>query len=150
MSFAVDHGDVLDLRVRYLAELPLRTTLRVAVPGLPGPLYLTTSRARAEALLGAGESVCTPVEYEALAVAFADGACDHERALRELSAKAQPLGHRLTLARLCAPVRRPDRHGERWTLAQLLDALGATLERVELHTEELPPADADAPLEGAA
>ncbi len=130
VSAALD--EVLGLPVRLLAEMPAASTLSVRVAGV-GDVLLTASRARAQRAAQAGEVCLTPLEYESLAVALADGACTRARALEELRAKAHPLGHRITLARLLHPVVRPDGDGARWTFGQLLEALGAEL--VGVHVE---------------
>lgn len=109
-------NDVLSMHVRMLAELPLKSTVVarlivahiVDVEGRPTAvpipveerLYFTTSRACFEALATECRIVCSPLEYEALALALADGRCTRADAHRELAAKRSPLGHRIDLARL--------------------------------------------------
>lgn len=170
------HIEVISLPVRLLAELPAPCTLTLRVPGLEAvygrhalpsgaegpalPVLLTTSRPRAQEAAqaareggstgGEGEHVVclTPVEYEALAVALADGRVrtggpgsggprNEAHHLLASKAKAAREGRelRLTPERLLGPVCRPDGGGEAWTIGELLEALGASLEGVEVEGE---------------
>ena len=135
-------ADVLRCPLRALAELPIPTTLEIDVPGLGGPdlggpdlgasLWLTSSRRVAEALGRARRAVLTPLEYELLAGALADGALDQDRAVAALARKVRDPRLRLTRGVLVGHVRRLDGGGHRWLVGDLLEALGATLLRVEL------------------
>lgn len=136
--------EVLGLPVRRLAELPLPTTLTACVVGLEVALHLTTSRAAATALERTGALHLTPLEYEGLAVALADGRLTRDDALRLLRAKADGRTGRLTHARLLGPVTRPDGGGAAWTFAELLEALGGDLVDVAIEGEARPEGSAAA------
>lgn len=143
----VAHREVLSLPVRYLAELPAPSALTLRVPALetamggPVPVLLTTSRERAQEAAQAAQRgepvVClTPLEFEPLAVALADGRLVPSQAVQELARKAQAARqgreHRLTREPLLGPVRAPSGGGEAWTFGELLEALGAELDDVEV------------------
>lgn len=143
----VAHRELLSLPVRYLAELPAPSTLTLRVPALdaamggPVTVLLTTSRQRAQVAAGdarRGEHVVclTPLEFEPLAVALADGRLVPSQAAQELARKAQAARqgreHRLTRERLLGPVRAPSGGGEAWTFGELLEALGGELGGVEV------------------
>lgn len=141
MSHPVAHAEVLGLLVRHLAELPVPTTLEAEVPEV-GRVLLTTSRARyAEATLARTPAV-SALEYEALTIALADGACDRQRALYALGLKREGQGYRIDGRALLGPVVRPDlARARRWTFGDLLDALGARLVAVEVHGARALPAE---------
>jgi len=132
--------EALGLAVRSLAELPLGATLELAVHGVDAPVYWTTSRTRAAALLEAGDVVFTPIEFEAAALG-----AENDRAwppdMRAWCARknADPswrLGEQEALCGL-GPVRHPK--GQGWTFGELLYRLGATLVGVDLERGEVEP-----------
>lgn len=132
-------GEVRGFALRLLAELPAPATLVCEVVSV-GRVHLTTSRAEAQRLIEAGEVVLTPREYEALAVALADGAVGCEEALERVGRKCVDPLMRVTRASLLGHVRAPDYGGGwmdpgavDWTVGDLLDALGAEL--VTVHVE---------------
>jgi hypothetical protein len=124
--------EALSCLVLHLAELPAKCSLALSVPGI-GLVWLTTSRERAIELARLGAVALTPVEFEALALALADGRCPREDALQELRRKLANARHRIELASLLgAPgggngVAHPDRVGARWTVGDLVSALSAEL-----------------------
>lgn len=146
--------EVLSLPVRYLAELPAPSALTLRLPaldaavGLPVALVLTTSRQRAQEAAqaarrgrGAGKGsalplALTPLEYEALAVALADGRVTPSMTIGELAGKLMATSEgrelRLTRERLLGPVRHAGGDGEAWTFGELFEVLGAELVSVEV------------------
>lgn len=133
----VEHNGIDGFPLRLLAELPRGTTFELAVGD--APVFLTTSRAHAEVLVRAGSAVCTPLEYELLAVALADGRCTRVEAAAELAAKVADPQHRITRERVLGPVVAPDGGGDRWTVGELLRALDARLVRVLVEESEATP-----------
>jgi hypothetical protein len=131
--------EALSCLVLHLAELPAKCSLALSVPGV-GLVWLTTSRERAIELARLGAVVLTPIEFEALTLALADGRCTREDALQELRRKLANARHRIELAALLgAPgggngVVHPDPAGARWTVGDLASALSAEL--VEVRFEE--------------
>lgn len=143
--------EVLSLAVPLLADLPAATTLVFHVTlhdGVrdddPRDLVLTTSRAAYEAAAARGELVLSPVEYEVLAEALADGRLTTRGALKELSRKARALRgmerrrasaapYRIERERLMGGVMRPSvPPGGPWTFGELAVALGAELVQVDV------------------
>ena len=61
--------EILSLEVRYLADLPLPTTLTLDVPGV-GIVLLSTSKARVESERQAGARIWAPLGFELAAYAF--------------------------------------------------------------------------------
>lgn len=149
-------ADVLALPVRYLAEMPIACTLTLAIEGAKPEehidLLLTTSRTRAHQAAALSEVCCTPLEYEALAVALELEAITAQEVRPLLRRKRGPLGYTLTIEALvgattrldgrtsvCRATRRPHlripparRMTTTWTLGQLAHALGARLTSVEM------------------
>lgn len=135
MAGSIAVVEVLGLPVRHLADLPRPTTLTARVRGLDVAVHLTTSRAAAAALERAGQLHLTPLEYEALAVALADGRVTRDQAVGLLRAKLAGRVGRLTRDRLLGLVRHPDGGGDAWTFGQLLEALGGALVGVAIEGE---------------
>lgn len=132
------------LLVRHLAELPRPSTLRLRVEGFEPEVWLTTSRRVASTPQPA--VVLTPLEYELLAVALADGGrLSREEALWRLEEKCARPHVRWTRQRLLGPVRNPDPTGVHWTFGDLFRALRAELVGVDVHHQ-----DEDLAEEGAA
>jgi hypothetical protein len=149
---SLDTGEVLGLRLRHLADLPRPSTLTLeldladgspatppaaptsppAASPPPSLVHMTTSRQRAAALVESGAIALTPVEYETLAVALADGRLTRTEALAHLRRKLAQPGHRLTRAALLGPVRAPDGGGDAWTVERLCEALRARVVAVEV------------------
>ena len=125
-------GDVLRCPLFALADLPAPTTVELRAEGLAASVWLTTSRRVAEALGRAGRCVCTPLEYELLAAALADGAATRAHALACLGRKARDRRFRLTRGAVAGAVARFDGDGRSWTVGDLVEALGAELLRVEV------------------
>lgn len=70
----VDCGDVVVLPLRFLAELPLPSTLTAQSVGDGGDVVvLTSSRARYAQLVTEGVAVYSPTEYEAIAEGIEQG-----------------------------------------------------------------------------
>lgn len=119
----VAHPELLGLQVRHLAELPLPTTVTLDVADV-GTVRCTTGRARAAALVEAGELVLTPLEYELLAVSLADGRLTRQEAAQGLATKRERPEHRLSRPRLLGAER--DQRG-RVVRDPQLDARGRPL-----------------------
>lgn len=112
--------EVLALPVRFLADLPIHTTLVAQVGGRT--LWLTTSR---------------DVAAYALAVGLADGVLTPTRARAELDRKLAAPAYRIVANAILGTVRHPDRRamggGQGLTFRELLEALGVELVDVQVH-----------------
>jgi hypothetical protein len=143
--------EVLEVLVFHLAELPAKVTLKLRCLIDLGDrwVYLTTSREHADDLSRLGAIVLTPTEYEALALALADGRLLREEALGELRRKLSNTRHRLTLGGLTGvPSMQLDELGKRWTVGELARALGAEL--VDVRWESAAPAAQEEGTDGSA
>lgn len=136
--------EVLSLPAPYLAELPAATTLVVRLSGsLPGhgTILLTTSPQRVQEAGQRGQACLTPLEYEALAEALADGRLTARGALAELHRKVSDPGHRIDRGRLMGGRTADGRArgvvqpsvpvGGPWTVGELCQAIGAEVEGIE-------------------
>ncbi len=136
-------AEVLLTKVCHLAELPIPTTATLKLcldDDIETNVRLTTSRASAAQAVVDGCVCLTPLEFEALAVALADGRCTRKDALRAIRAKESEPKSRIDLRRLLGPVHAPDAGvygvaAEHWTVADLCAALGARVVEVEVHGE---------------
>ena len=88
--------EALSLVVRYLAELPVATTLVLEVPGISCPVLWTTSRARAQTAAPGRVVVFTPLEYEVACEAAELGAAGSGELAVWCGAKLRDARWRLT------------------------------------------------------
>lgn len=135
-----DVSPILALRCAHLAELPRPTTLVVA--DAEGEVVITASKAAYDLALARGQVALVPLEVELLAAGLQERAYGREdwRALRE--AKSACPGLRLDATRALggfagliaqwrAKTLRP-----RWTLGELLEALGMQAVRADVLVRE--------------
>lgn len=131
-----DFESALSMRVTALAELPVPTTLRARSKRVE--VVLTASRHAYEAAAQAGHVVFTPNEVELLALGIEEGRFGYQDWLSVCEAKRVSSSVRVdakTALQLDGLVRRYRSKAlrSRWTLRQLLDALGLECVAVEVH-----------------
>lgn len=150
-----DSGDTLDLAVlevcslpaHWLAELSLKPTLWLAVPGISAEVVFTASRAQAARAIPGRRAVFTPLEYEAACLA-----AEHDRARlvdlrRWVERKLADPGWRLT-RRTALGAHIPGAKPGGMTLGASLRHLGARVRDVGVGDDPEPIRDGERPTEG--